>query len=134
MPGPVILIAEDDIFLSKIYQTKMSKVGLVVVLAKDGEEVFTLLKDNKPKLILLDIIMPKKDGFTVLQELKANKDFADIPVLITSNLGQPEDRQKALQLGALDYIVKSGTSIQEIVTRVQELTKEQPQAPAAPAA
>lgn len=124
MTSPLILIAEDEPFLLKVYKAKMEKAGIRALLAQDGEQVLELLRQAEqhlPQLILLDIIMPKKDGFTVLKELKAEPKWANIPIIVTSNLGQPEDKIKALDLGAVDYIVKSDTPIQGIIEQVQKI-------------
>jgi DNA-binding response OmpR family regulator len=131
MASPLILIAEDEPFLLKVYKAKMEKAGIRALLAQDGEQVFELLNQAEqelPQLILLDIIMPKKDGFTVLKELKAHPKWANIPVMVTSNLGQPEDKVKAIDLGALDYIVKSDTPIQGIIEKVQNILQTHGQA------
>ena len=114
-----VLVAEDDKFLVKVYQTKFSKAGFEVKIAQDGEEVTVLLNDFVPDVILLDLMMPKKDGFSVLKDLQASV-HKNIPVIVTSNLSQPEDKQKAIALGAKDYIVKSDVPIQQIVEKLQK--------------
>lgn len=119
-----VLIAEDDPFLLKVYQAKMAKTGYEFKIAKDGEEVFEILKEFSPDLMLLDIMMPKKDGFEVLKELKGNDKFKHIPVIITSNLGQVEDKEKAKSLGATDYLLKSDVGIQEIVNKVKSILSD----------
>ncbi|OGL93747.1 hypothetical protein A2239_00855, partial [Candidatus Uhrbacteria bacterium RIFOXYA2_FULL_40_9] len=83
-----ILIAEDDHFLSNIYQTKLKKEGFQVLIAKDGEEALSLIQEKKPSVVLLDIMMSKLDGFGVLEEMQKDKDLKKIPVIIMSNLGQ----------------------------------------------
>jgi DNA-binding response OmpR family regulator len=118
--GKKILIAEDEPFLVKVYEAKMSKTGYEIKVAKNGEEVSEILKSFTPNLILLDLIMPKKDGFEVLKELKASAKWKNIPVVVTSNLSQPEDKAKVKELGAMDYIVKSDVSILDIIERVQQ--------------
>lgn len=116
-----VLIAEDDTFLTKVYQAKMAKTGYEFQIAKDGTEVFTILDGGfAPDLILLDIMMPKKDGFTTLKELKESEKYKNIPVIITSNLGQLEDKEKAKTLGAMDYLLKSEMGIQEIIDRIKQ--------------
>ncbi|MDQ3099375.1 MAG: response regulator [bacterium] len=118
-----ILVAEDDAFLIKVYGAKLSKEGFEVKIAKDGSEVAMLLQDFTPDIMLIDLIMPKKDGFSVLEELKAQEKYKNIPILVTSNLGQPEDKQKALNLGAIEYLVKSDTPLAMIIEKIQEYTK-----------
>jgi CheY-like chemotaxis protein len=115
-----LLIAEDDEFLRKVYRAKFEGLGFEIKLANNGEEVGPILKDFIPDIILLDLVMPKKDGFEVLKELRASAQFKDIPVLVTTNLGQPDDKQKALSLGATEYIVKTDTPIQGIVDKVKQ--------------
>lgn len=118
-----VLVAEDDKFLSKVYQTKLSKAGFEIQMAQDGEEALQALRSFVPDVILLDLMMPKKDGFQVLQAINADEKLKSIPVIVTSNLGQPEDKKKAMDLGAKSYIIKSDTPIQEIITKLQALAK-----------
>ncbi len=118
--GALLLVAEDDKFLMKIYQNKLAKEGFNVLPAHDGEEALQLMQNNTPKLILLDLIMPKKTGFEVLAELKKNPKTASIPVLIFSNLGQSSDIEKGMQLGAADYVIKSNLSITEVIEKIKK--------------
>lgn len=123
MNGPKkILLAEDDPFLSSLLKNRFQKEGFDVSLAKDGEETIKFLKSIRPDLVLLDIILPKKSGFEVLEEIKADPKLSaeKIPVIIISNLGQPEDVAKGQQLGAIDYFVKAKTSIDELVQKIKE--------------
>lgn len=119
-----LLIAEDDTFLIKVYESKLIKVGFDIRIARDGLEVFEILENFSPDCILLDLMLPKMNGFQVLTRLKSNPKIAGIPVVIASNLGQPEDKQKALELGALDFFVKSDLGIQELVDKVQQYFSE----------
>ncbi len=113
-----VIIAEDDKFLLKAYQVKLNKSGFEVKYATDGAEVLEILKTFKPDLIVLDLIMPKKDGFYVLEQVKANPDLNHIPILVTSNLGQKEDIDRAKALGAHDYIIKSDMSLNDLVAKI----------------
>lgn len=117
-----ILVAEDDKFLVKVYKTKLTKAGYEVQIALDGEEFEKIIQTFTPDVILLDLMMPKKDGFEVLKDLKASEKFKNIPVIVTSNLSQAEDEKKAFALGAKEYIVKSDIPIQEIVNKLQQYT------------
>ncbi len=117
---PSALIVEDDVVLYKILQTKFEKEGFEVRTAADGEEAIQTLRTYRPSIILLDIILPKKDGFEVLKETKADAAIADIPVIILTNLSQAEDRRHAAELGASDFLVKAETPIDEVVRRVKE--------------
>lgn len=116
-----ILLVEDDSFLSSLLKNRLEKKGLEVVLAKDGEEALGLLKTIKPSLILLDIILPKKNGFEVMEEIRSNQQMEPekTPIIIISNLGQPEDIQKGLELGAIEYFIKAKISIDELVDKVK---------------
>jgi len=115
-----VLIVEDDKFLTKIYKTKLEKEGISADFAANGEEGLEKLRASKPKVVLLDLIMPKMDGFQVLEHVQADADLKTIPILVLSNLGQDEDITKAKNLGAKDFIVKSDTSIQAVVDRMRE--------------
>jgi len=120
-----ILIVEDDKFLSSAYRLKFTKAGFSVHLARDGQEAMDLLKTIKPDCILLDLVMPVKDGFSVLSELKADTLLQTIPVIITSNLSQKEDIDKAKGLGAIDFVIKSDISLDDLVKKVQALLSVQ---------
>ncbi|MBI4119782.1 MAG: response regulator [Parcubacteria group bacterium] len=120
MDGKTILLVEDDIFLSSLLKTRLEKEGLSVTHAKDGEEALAFLKDNKPDLILLDIILPKKSGFEVLQEIQSDPQLNKSPVIIISNLGQDTDIETGKGLGAIEYFVKAKTSIDDLVKRVKD--------------
>lgn len=118
-----ILIAEDDKFLAKIYATKFKKIGLAVDIAEDGQAALDMMKKDKPKLLLLDLIMPKVDGFEVMQKMNADPALKKIPVLVLSNLGQESDIEKAEKLGAKEFIIKSDMSIAEVVKKIQSHLK-----------
>ncbi len=115
-----ILIAEDDTFLANAYRMKLKKAGYKVTIARDGEEAIKKVKEEKPDLILLDLVMPNKDGFETLEALKKDAKHKDVPVVITSNLGQKEDIEKCKKLGARDYIVKSDIALEELVGKIEE--------------
>lgn len=114
-----VLVAEDDRFYANIYKTKLSKEGFEVAVAGDGAEALKLARQKKPSLILLDLVMPVKDGFETLKELKADASLKSIKVIVLSNLGQEEDIKKAKDLGAHDYVVKANVSIQEMMSKVK---------------
>lgn len=123
--GKKILIVEDDHFLTKLYSVKFSQGGFTVLLASNGEEGVRKAVLEKPDLVLLDMILPKKNGFDVLRDLTANPATKDIPVIILSNLGQEQDIEEAKRLGAIDYIVKTATPIAEVVERVKGYLQQQ---------
>src|SRR3989338_7918354 len=117
-----ILIVEDDQFLSKLYKIKLQKEGFEVELAFDGQEGLEKFKSFKPELVLLDLIMPKIDGFTFLAKMKEDPDlYSDkVPIIVFSNLGQDSDFQKAKELGAQDFFIKADIGLDKIVAKVRE--------------
>ena len=116
-----VLIVEDDSFLAGIYASKFEKEGFKVSLALDGEIGLKLVKKEKPDIILLDVLLPKLDGFEVLEKLKADVATASIPVVLLTNLGQKEDVDKGLKLGAADYLIKAHFMPAETVEKVKKV-------------
>ncbi len=116
-----ILIVEDEEVLSKVLQEKLEKDGDEVALAADGEEAVTRAKSFSPDVIVLDLLLPKRSGFEVLQILKADQALKAIPVIVVSNLGEDEDIKRALALGAADYYVKSEHPINEIIEKIKNI-------------
>lgn len=119
-PPKRILVAEDDRFLRKAAEVTLKRHGYVVLTASDGEEALRVAGAETPDLILLDLIMPKLQGFEVLRTLKQDPATVGIPVIVLSNLGQPGDVQQAMDGGAAAYVVKADLSLQELVKRVEE--------------
>ena len=115
-----ILVAEDDRFLRKAAEMALKRQGYTVLTAADGEEALRAARSVLPDLILLDLIMPKLNGFDVLQALKKDAPTAHIPVIILSNLGQDRDVQQAMDAGATAYFIKTDLSLQALVQRVEE--------------
>ena len=115
-----ILVAEDDRFLRKAAEMALKRQGYTVLTAADGEEALRAARSVLPDLILLDLIMPKLNGFDVLQGLKKDAPTAHIPVIILSNLGQDRDVQQAMEAGAAAYLIKTDLSLQALVQRVEE--------------
>ena len=115
-----ILIVEDDEFISDVYQRKLLLEGFEVALAKDGEEALRTIRERRPDLVLLDIMIPLKDGFQVLSDLRADAGLSDIRVVVMSNLSQGRDIAHAKELGALDYIVKSNIALPDMVQRIRK--------------
>lgn len=122
-PGKFILVAEDDKFYASIYKVKLSKEGFQVAIAENGEQALQIARDKKPDLVILDLIMPGKDGFETLNEIRADQKLKDIKVLVLSNLGQEEDIEKVKKLGVVDYMIKTNVSIHAVVDRVKEVLK-----------
>ena len=104
---PRILIVEDDTFLAGIYASKFESAGFAVTLVTDGEAGLKMAEKEIPDAILLDVLLPKKDGFEVLEGIKRNTATHSVPVLLLTNLGQREDVERGLKLGASDYLIKA---------------------------
>lgn len=119
-----ILIVDDDEFLLDMYVVKFKESGFEVEIAQNGEEAIEKAKKTNPDAILLDIVMPKIDGFEVLRALKKANIAPGAAIFILSNLGQKEDTERGLSLGAADYIVKAHFTPSEVVTRVKEMLKQ----------
>jgi len=115
-----ILLAEDDKFISRAYKDGLTRAGFEVVHASDGVVAMEKLKSFSPDIILLDIIMPEKNGFETLEEIRKNPKFSKVPIFILSNLGQASDIEKGKELGASDYLIKSDFSISEVVKRINK--------------
>jgi two-component system, sensor histidine kinase and response regulator len=115
----LVLAVEDDVFLAGVHKNKMAKEGFEIFVAGNGREALEFLKTRKPDIILLDLIMPVMDGFETLKAIKENPETKDIKVVILSNLSQEEDKQRVMDMGALDYIVKANVSFREIVEKVK---------------
>lgn len=118
-----ILIIEDDKFLRELIVRKLSSEDYEILEAVDGEEGLKKIKELKPDLILLDLILPGIDGFEVLAKMRDDPILASIPVIILSNLGQREDVEKGLKLGAIDYLVKAHFTPNEIIEKVKGALK-----------
>ena len=118
-----ILLVEDDKFLSELISKKLISEGFVVNLAFEGEGALDMAKKDQPDLILLDIILPGMDGFEILTKLKQDAGLATIPVMMISNLMQQEDIDKALSLGAVEYLVKSQFTSDEIMDKIKSVVK-----------
>jgi len=116
-----ILLVEDEQMLAEMYATKFTMEGYKVEKADNGADGLRLAKEVKPDIILLDVIMPKMDGFAVLKELKADECCKKIPTVLLTNLGQDDDVKKGKDLGATDYFVKSNHSPSEIVDKVKSI-------------
>jgi len=114
-----ILIVEDDKFLRELIARKVINEGFDVSEAIDGEEGIKKIKEEKPDMVLLDLILPGIDGFEVLARMKEDSALSSIPVIIFSNLGQKEDIEKGLKLGAIDYLIKAHFTPGEIIEKIK---------------
>jgi DNA-binding response OmpR family regulator len=115
-----ILIIEDDSFLSNIYKTKLTKEGFSILMADNGEDGLAMIQSEKPALVLLDIMLPKMDGFELLEQVNKDARLKKIPIVIMSNLGQDSDVEKGKRLGAVDYIVKSDTTLEHVIETINK--------------
>lgn len=119
-----ILLVEDDSFLLGMYATKFEMENFKVIMAEDGEKAVRLALKEAPNIILLDIILPKINGFEVLRQLKANPATARIPVILLTNLSQKDEIEQGLKMGAEDYLIKAHFMPSEVVDKIKKvLTK-----------
>jgi CheY-like chemotaxis protein len=116
-----VLMIEDDGFLASIYAQKLELEGFDVSLATNGEDGIKLLEKAHPSIVLLDLVLPKLDGFQVLEKIKNNQVTRDIPVIILTNLGQREDVEKCMSMGASGYVIKAHSLPQETVNKIKEI-------------
>lgn len=119
-----VLIIEDDKFLRDLMSQKLSHEGFSVKEAIDGEEGFKIALEDPPDLILLDLILPRIDGFSVLEKIKKESKLSHIPTVILSNLGQKEDVARAMSMGAEDFLIKSNFTLGEIVEKIKAILKK----------
>ncbi len=116
-----ILIIEDEEFFRELLRKKLVSKEYSVLEALDGEEGLKKMQEKKPDLVLLDLLLPSMTGFDVLTKAKKDPATASIPVIILSNLGQQEDIEKGLKLGAADYLIKAQSTIDEVITKIENI-------------
>lgn len=116
----VVFVVEDDVFLIKAYQIKLEKEGVEVWVATDGKEALNFLEKQAPNVVMLDLMLPHLSGFDILTEIRKNEHWKDVPVIILTNLGQPQDMERCKQLGVADYIVKANTKINDVMDKVKK--------------
>ena len=116
-----ILLVEDDKFLRELLVRKLETVGFKISTAVDGNEALKKVKEELPELVLLDLVLPGVDGFDILKEIKEDSATSKIPVIILSNLGQREEVERGLKLGADDYLIKAHFTPDEIITKITDL-------------
>lgn len=117
-----LLIVEDEDFLSRVLKDNLIAEGHTTDVVADGVHALEILKTKTPDLIILDLVLPIRSGFSVLEELKKNADWKTIPVIVLSNLGGRNDIHRAMDLGANEYMVKSDNTIFEVLDLVKKLT------------
>ncbi len=113
-----ILLVEDEEIMISLLQKKLTKEGYEISVARDGEEGLKTMREVRPDLVLLDIIMPKMGGFGVMEGMQKDKTLAKIPVIVISNSGQPVELDKAQKLGAKDWLIKTEFDPQEVLNKV----------------
>jgi len=114
-----VLIVEDDQFISKAFKETFEAEGFVVKVAFNGEEALSILRKFMPDIILLDLVMPVKNGFEVLKDVKRQDKLSKIPIIVATNLGEEQYIVKAKEMGANDYILKSELSLSDLVKKVK---------------
>lgn len=119
-----ILFIEDEFTLQKTMGEFLEKEGYKVIHALDGEIGLKLAEKEKPDLILLDLILPKLSGFEVLRKLKDKEDTKDIPIIVLTNLGEIDDIEKALALGATTYLVKADQDLDDVLRKIKQTLGE----------
>jgi DNA-binding response OmpR family regulator len=119
-----ILLVEDDPFLIDIYKKKLESSGFKVAIAETGEKALVLAREKRPDLLILDIVLPELEGWEVLKRLKESKETKELKVIILSNLGQKEEVEKGLKLGAVKYLIKAHYTPSEIVKEIKETLKD----------
>lgn len=123
MNKPKVLLVEDDLPLLRMYQVVLQKAGCQVLSALDGEEGLKKARDDNPDLILLDVVLPKKNGFQVLKDLKDDVHLSRIPVVCLSVLHQEEDIEQCKRLGAKDFLVKTEVEPEDVISKVLSYIK-----------
>jgi len=119
-----ILLAEDDPFLVEMYVKKFKDLGYNIDVVSSGLDAISYIENNKPTIVLLDVVMPGMDGFEVLKKIKSNEETKDVLAVMLTNLGQKEDVEKALKFGANDYLVKAHFTPSEIAGKVTQILAE----------
>lgn len=116
-----ILVVEDDAVLQRALQEFITSEGFETHSATDGEEAIQMASDIMPDVILLDIIIPKKDGYEVIKEVRAEEKTKSVPIILLTNLGSLQDVEKALELGATTYLVKADYTLEEVVAKIKSI-------------
>lgn len=113
-----VLIIEDDESVARVYKIKLEKEGVESEIAMDGDVGFKLMKEFDPDLVILDLMIPGRDGFWILDQVRKSAELRDKPILVLSNLGQESDKTKAQGLGATEYLVKTNVSIKDVIDKI----------------
>ncbi|MCK5466213.1 response regulator [Candidatus Parcubacteria bacterium] len=119
-----VLIIEDDSYISDMYRIKLESEDFEVATAKDGIVGIKMLEKQKPDIVLLDVVMPKIDGFSILKTIKRNLELKKIPIVLLTNLSQKENVEKGFELGADSYIIKAHFTPSEVVEKIKEILEK----------
>lgn len=120
----LVLIIEDDSYISDMYRIKLESENFEVVTTKDGITGIKMLKKQQPDIVLLDIVMPKIDGFNVLKTIKRNPELKEIPIVLLTNLSQKENVERGFELGADSYIIKAHFTPSEVVEKIKGILEK----------
>ncbi len=120
----LVLLVDDDLTLREMYEERLKTEGFEIVQATNGSEAIQRAKEKKPAIVLLDIMMPKVNGFDVLKMMRADKELKDVPIIVLTALIQDVDRAQGKKLGATDYIVKSETMPGEVIVKIKKALKK----------
>ena len=115
-----ILMIEDEEIMIDLLQRKIAQEGYEISVARNGEEGLAAMKEKKPDLVLLDIIMPKMGGFEVMEKMQKDKDLKKIPVIVISNSGQPVEIDRAQKMGAEDWLIKTQFDPKEVIEKIKK--------------
>ena len=118
-----ILVTEDDPFLIDIYSKKLKEAGFEVKIARDGKECLIAIKEKKPDLLVLDIVLPQISGWEILNEIKKDPNLKDLKIIVLSNLGQKKEVEEGLRLGATKYLIKAHYTPSEVVKEIERVLK-----------
>ncbi|MDD4831179.1 MAG: response regulator [Candidatus Pacebacteria bacterium] len=124
MPKLKILVVEDEQILAEMYQDKFKKEGFEVIAAKDGKEGIKMMREQKPALVLLDILLPNENGIDFLKKQKKDPKLSSIPIIVFSNFDDPETKKETLDLGVKEYLIKSNHNPREIVEQIKKYIKK----------
>lgn len=116
----LIIVAEDDLYYANIYKVKLAKEGYEPIVVGNGEWALKFARERKPDLVILDLVMPVKDGFETLKEMRKDENLKYVKVLVLSSLGQEEDIKRAKELGADGYLVKTDIAIADLMKKIKE--------------
>lgn len=124
MPKLKILVVEDEQILAEMYQDKFKKEGFEVIVAKDGKEGIKMMREQKPALVLLDILLPNENGIDFLKKQKKDPELSSVPIIVFSNFDDPETKKETLDLGVKEYLIKSNHNPREIVEQIKKYIKK----------